>query len=49
MRTHSKEERFMNLFASILRTLGLGAAGMGSQACIFWMLDEPKCPKSLVK
>jgi len=39
----------MNLFAAILKALGLGAAGFGSQACSCWMLDEPKCPKSLVK
>lgn len=39
----------MKFFASILKALGLSAAGMGSQACVCWMLDEPECPKSLVK
>lgn len=39
----------MKLFASILKALGFSAAGMGSQACMFWVIDEPKCPKSLIK
>lgn len=39
----------MRFFASILKALGLGAANMGSQACLLWMVDEPKCPKSLIK
>lgn len=37
------------LFSNILAALGLSAAGVGSQACIAWFADEPKCPKSLVK
>ena len=39
----------MKLFASILAALGFGAANMGSQACFGWILDEAKCPKSLIK
>ena len=39
----------MKLFASILATLGFGAAGAGSQACWMWFIDEPECPKSLIK
>ena len=39
----------MGLFASILAALGFGAAGMGSQACFCWILDEAECPKSLIK
>lgn len=39
----------MRFFASILKALGLGAANMGSQACLLWMVDEPECPKSLIK
>lgn len=39
----------MRFFASILKALGLGAANMGSQACTFWYVDEPECPKSLIK
>ena len=39
----------MRFFASILKALGLSAASLGSQACVCWVLDEPKCPKSLIK
>ena len=37
------------MFAKLLAALGLGAANTGSQACLFWMVDEPECPESLVK
>lgn len=37
------------MFAKLLAALGLGAANTGSQACLFWMIDEPECPESLVK
>lgn len=37
------------LFSNILAALGLGAANMGSQACVMFFADEPECPKSLVK
>lgn len=36
-------------FASILSKLGIGAASTGSQACFAFWLDEPECPKSLIK
>lgn len=39
----------MKLFASILAALGFGVAGAGSQACFSWIIDEPECPKSLIK
>ncbi len=39
----------MRFFASILKALGISAASTGSQACIFWYVDEPECPKSLIK
>lgn len=39
----------MRFFASILKALGLNAANAGSQACIYWIIDEPECPKSLIK
>ena len=39
----------MKFFASILAALGFGAASFGSQACFSWLLDEPECPKSLIK
>ena len=39
----------MTLIASILSFLGSAAASTGSNACVFIMVDEPKCPKSLIK
>lgn len=39
----------MKIFASILKALGLSSAAMGSQACLVWVVDEPECPKSLLK
>lgn len=39
----------MGFFAKLFSFLGFGAANMGSQACMFFLLDEPKCPKSLIK
>ena len=37
------------MFANLLAMLGLGTAKTGSQACVFWVIDEPECPESLVK
>lgn len=37
------------MFSALLSFLGFKAASVGSQACVLWMLDEPKCPKSLIK
>lgn len=37
------------MFANLLAMLGLGTAKTGSQACLFWVLDEPECPESLIK
>ena len=39
----------MTFIASILSFLGAAAASTGSNACSIIMLDEPKCPKSLIK
>ena len=36
-------------FAELLSKLGIGAAATGSQACYVLWLDEPECPKSLIK
>ena len=38
-----------SLFASLMSMLGMGAAEVGSQGCMFIFLDEPKMPKSLIK
>lgn len=37
------------LFASLLSKLGFGAAATGSQACYMFWVDEPECPKNLIK
>jgi cyclic lactone autoinducer peptide len=37
------------LFSAILAALGIGAAGIGSQACMIWYVDEPEAPASLIK
>lgn len=39
----------MGLIASVLATLGTMVASIGSQACIVVIIDEPECPKSLIK
>ncbi len=39
----------MTFIASLLATFGSFVANMGSQACYFIILDEPECPKSLIK
>lgn len=36
-------------FANLLSKMGFGAASVGSQACVFFWVDEPECPKSLIK
>ena len=39
----------MHLFSSILAGLGSLFANAGSTACIWGWIDEPNCPKSLIK
>ena len=39
----------MGFIAGILAGIGSFFAGFGSQACIIMWLDEPECPKSLIK
>ena len=39
----------MNFVVSLLEGLGSMFANAGSTACMLWWLDEPKCPKSLIK
>lgn len=39
----------MGFISSILAALGIGSATTGSQACHYFIFDEPKCPKSLIK
>lgn len=44
-----KEVCMRGLFASIVAAVGLVAAGIGSQACSIFILDEPETPASLIK
>ncbi len=39
----------MSFIASVLANLGGLFANMGSQACVFWWMDEEETPKSLIK
>lgn len=38
-----------NLLASVLKLIGGLGATAGSTACAWVILDEPECPKSLIK
>lgn len=46
---NKKEGSSMAFVASLLATVGSFLATMGSQACFVIILDEPECPKSLIK
>ena len=39
----------MKFLVSLLAGLGIAAANGTSNACTIWIMDEPKCPKSLIK
>ena len=39
----------MKFLVSLLAGLGTSTAAFGSVASPFWITDEPKCPKSLIK
>ena len=39
----------MSFIADLLAKLGLGVANVGTQGCAFFILDEPKMPKSLIE
>ena len=39
----------MGKLAAILAAIGSVAATMGTQACLTWITDEPKMPKSLIE
>ena len=39
----------MKFIADLLAKLGVGAANAGTQACLFWITDEPKMPKCLIE
>lgn len=39
----------MNFVVSALSSLAGMFANAASTACAFWFLDEPECPKNLIK
>lgn len=39
----------MSFLANILSLVGSAVATLGSNACVIVMIDEPECPKSLIK
>ena len=39
----------LSLFANALAGLGRVFATVGSVGCASWYIDEPECPKSLIK
>ena len=39
----------MSFIADLIAKLGFGAANAGTQACVIWITDEPKMPKSLIE
>lgn len=39
----------MSFVVSALTSLAGLFANVGSTSCIYWFLDEPECPKSLIK
>ena len=36
------------MFAALLSWLGSLSASVGTKACVLWLVDEPKMPKSLL-
>ena len=39
----------MGFLVEVLAFIGQVAANLGSAACAYIILDEPECPKSLIK
>lgn len=37
------------MFASLLSALGAFAANLGTQGCIYLIMDEPKMPRALIE
>lgn len=38
-----------NVIANFFIDVGSAAADTGTKACFMWFVDEPECPKSLIK
>ncbi len=39
----------MSLISSAVASVASFVASLGSSACLVFMIDEPECPKSLIK
>ena len=39
----------LGIVSKVLLGLGSLAATVGTNACAAWYIDEPECPKSLIK
>lgn len=39
----------MNFISKILEGIGSIGSSFGTNACFVWYVDEPECPKSLIK
>lgn len=41
--------KFMAIVSSVLAAVASVVANFGSQGCLVFYLDEPECPKNLIK
>ncbi len=39
----------MSLISSALSNIASAVASLGSNACVYFWIDEPECPKNLLK
>lgn len=39
----------MKFLAAIITAMAASAAALGSQACVYFIIDEPAMPKSLIE
>ncbi len=39
----------MSLISSAVASVASFVASLGSSACVIFVIDEPECPKSLIK
>ncbi len=42
-------ERSETMFAGLLSFLGKAFGVAGANMCMIWYIDEPECPKNLIK
>ena len=44
-----RSDFMLSLFSDLLEAIGNIGSKMGSNACFAFFIDEPECPKSLIK